>query len=441
MALRALAFDPCTNQSIGVYNQNQFSLFGRWSNKTLAGKTVVGPLLNGYDDVNVNTGLATISSIFTTPSGRQFTLLALGAGTGAIALSSYSYITGKYTYVGRQNIVIPGQGAPTMRGWKADDTDPNNIKIFFGCTQTAGNIIYGGLTIVNKLTNADFVQVGPTTLPFATGSDQKAVYFISQAGLVGSTNPIQAMNGFAIDTASKKVYIQNGTGAAWQWHVYDYTNTLNNVSQPVDSFTVASPGVVNRVAHGYLANEAILFNVTSGALPTGITANTVYYVISPTANDFRVSATPSGTPINFTAPGAPVSPIVRRAFGTSMDLTYYSTGTFNTGGTLLANNSIDFCNPTSGHLGNNGVPCVAFATTAALYLCPVSNITPAAASLPGLATSNILGNVGVYMTAPVITAVNFSDILDAFVMLTSAGLIWSILFESLSTNFNIVSFI
>lgn len=63
------------------------------------------------------------------------------------------------------------------------------------------------------------------------------------------------------------------------------------------TMTVASPCVVTHNAHGYAANTPVAFS-TTGALPTGLTANTVYYVLSPTTNSYNVSATPGGAVIN-----------------------------------------------------------------------------------------------------------------------------------------------
>ena len=63
--------------------------------------------------------------------------------------------------------------------------------------------------------------------------------------------------------------------------------------------TIASPAVFTANAHGLAANMPISFT-TTGALPTGLVAGTVYYVLSPTANTFNVSATAGGAAINTT---------------------------------------------------------------------------------------------------------------------------------------------
>lgn len=53
------------------------------------------------------------------------------------------------------------------------------------------------------------------------------------------------------------------------------------------TMTIADPGVVTYTAHGLTDGEAIVFT-TTGALPTGITAGTVYYARSATADTLHI---------------------------------------------------------------------------------------------------------------------------------------------------------
>jgi hypothetical protein len=63
--------------------------------------------------------------------------------------------------------------------------------------------------------------------------------------------------------------------------------------------TIASPAVFTKTAHGLTAGDKLIFS-TTGALPTGLTAGTTYYVISAglTSNDFEVSTTEGGSAVN-----------------------------------------------------------------------------------------------------------------------------------------------
>ena len=68
-------------------------------------------------------------------------------------------------------------------------------------------------------------------------------------------------------------------------------------ARAVVTLTVASPAVVNWAAHGLVVDTPISFS-TTGALPTGLVAGTVYYVRAPVANSFNLSATPGGAVVN-----------------------------------------------------------------------------------------------------------------------------------------------
>lgn len=72
-----------------------------------------------------------------------------------------------------------------------------------------------------------------------------------------------------------------------------------NIEKRTATMTIASPAVVTANFHGLAAGDAIYFT-TSGALPTGVTANTTYYVISTglAANTFQFSATSGGSAVN-----------------------------------------------------------------------------------------------------------------------------------------------
>ncbi len=63
--------------------------------------------------------------------------------------------------------------------------------------------------------------------------------------------------------------------------------------------TIASPAVITKSNHGLVAGDQIVFS-TTGALPTGLTKFSRYYVLSTglTANSFRVSTSSNGTAVN-----------------------------------------------------------------------------------------------------------------------------------------------
>lgn len=56
------------------------------------------------------------------------------------------------------------------------------------------------------------------------------------------------------------------------------------------TISIASPGVVTKTAHGLAAGQKVYFT-TTGALPTGLVANTLYFVIWSSANTFALAST------------------------------------------------------------------------------------------------------------------------------------------------------
>lgn len=93
-------------------------------------------------------------------------------------------------------------------------------------------------------------------------------------------------------------------------------NLLNPlVSTGTFTVTLASPGVFTLVSHGLVLDDTVYFT-TTGALPTGLTINTRYFVVSvPTADTFTVSATKGGSAINTSVSQSGVHTARRSAYG------------------------------------------------------------------------------------------------------------------------------
>lgn len=88
----------------------------------------------------------------------------------------------------------------------------------------------------------------------------------------------------------------------------------------VTSISNASPAVVAYTAHGFVAGDPVVFSTTD-TLPTGLTAGTVYYVLSAglTADAFSVSLTAGGDAINTTGAGAGTHSVTTRYSALSSD--------------------------------------------------------------------------------------------------------------------------
>jgi hypothetical protein len=106
-------------------------------------------------------------------------------------------------------------------------------------------------------------------------------------------------------SAGKFVYVEwtDGNAASGFYELLEceddtdaLTIALPYVSDTV-TITIAAPGVVTYTGHGLVAGTAIQLT-TTGALPTGLTADTTYYVKTVlSANTFTLSATVGGNAI------------------------------------------------------------------------------------------------------------------------------------------------
>lgn len=73
-------------------------------------------------------------------------------------------------------------------------------------------------------------------------------------------------------------------------------NPFASVLPRAATITIASPATVTAAGHGLTNGKRVQFT-TSGALPTGILANTTYFVINAATDTFNLSATQGGAAI------------------------------------------------------------------------------------------------------------------------------------------------
>ena len=95
--------------------------------------------------------------------------------------------------------------------------------------------------------------------------------------------------------------------------------TLFGIVAPVFgtiTVTIATPAVVSATSHGLQIGDQVYFT-TTGALPTGMAANTLYYVISAGfgANSFEISASRGGSAVNTSGSQSGVHTMVACPFG------------------------------------------------------------------------------------------------------------------------------
>lgn len=107
-----------------------------------------------------------------------------------------------------------------------------------------------------------------------------------------------AVTGMNDGTATHPASIVYYAGSLWFPTPGQEANASTNAPPSATvTITIASPGVVTWTAHGLAEGTPVTFN-TTGALPTGLAADTQYYVTNPTTNTFQVAATRLGAAIN-----------------------------------------------------------------------------------------------------------------------------------------------
>ncbi len=363
---------------VSVYDKTKTTIAGRVTQKTIMGRPTLGPPLTKFIDVFTDTLGTTIpGQMFLSPNGRLFVLLSAPA-TGVlnqIACYDFDLDTGETTYRGKIAFSIATQTTVGVRGFKVDDNDTSNIKVFLGVTSTV--TISAGTLMIWKVPLSDFVPVGFPTIYTALSSDVKGVYLLQASTELGGLNQQAAVAGISLPSSSAdasintKIFTHNGVAATHQYYIFDYaTAPVVDAPKTTTASTVAANPTFTMTAHGFLANDAVVItaNAPTGFTLTGVsTAQTIYYVRAAnlTANTFELSTTVGGVAINATSVAA--GTVFVRALGMSTNNFVVKTANLPAlVGTLLVTNSEDAVVP--GHTANAGFDCVFFCTTSTMYL-------------------------------------------------------------------------
>src|SRR3990167_1003190 len=94
-----------------------------------------------------------------------------------------------------------------------------------------------------------------------------------------------------VDKANIRSMLLNDTAA------FTGADTLRSAvdggSSATVTMTIATPGVVTWTSHGFSNGQALQI-ITTGALPTGLVAGDVYYVVNSTTHTFELEASVGG---------------------------------------------------------------------------------------------------------------------------------------------------
>lgn len=132
---------------------------------------------------------------------------------------------------------------------------------------------------------------------------------------------------------------------------------------PLSDVTVtsASPGVVTSPGYNPTNGDAVSFSFTTGgSIPTGLTAGTVYYVVSASSDTFSVSATKGGSAINTSSTGSNLTLhlLSQQQYGTKIPFKPGNSVVIlnTTGGSLVLQGAPDVNSGAPGAIGSYGNP-------------------------------------------------------------------------------------
>ncbi|NBU70294.1 MAG: hypothetical protein EBS53_02395 [Bacteroidetes bacterium] len=267
-----------------------------WNWVTLASNNLVGVGTNlkfyicqggAYSDVTPIRDTVTLTNPFSATNGSSvITVTDSGHGcvTGDFVTYSGSGITGLGGNI--TAAVLTGEFQVTVV-----DTNTYTITVSATATPTDVSGSPGGGTVVTQyqLNTGTAYQI--PLVGWGAGTWSSGTW-----GFGGSTaTSIQLWN--QMNFGQNLLYGPRGQGL-----YYWYADVgVNNIQSTI---SVAAPAVITMPIEFSIPDDTPISFVTTGALPTGLTVGTVYYVVNSSANTFNVSATLGGSPITTTVAGS-----------------------------------------------------------------------------------------------------------------------------------------
>lgn len=306
---QAFAFSGAHNLTAVLGDEIDFGLLGTATAKLVVGLNVVNQSTGSRgvsEDAHIV--LSSLTGALGTKTGIKFgrmngiapvysggTLIASdGADTVANGIDWSSYtITGDF--IKSANASIRGDGAATFKG--VTSSDPANPNTFTRADSSSLDLRSGAagsstFLAIGRTGQETFYGVAATSSEFFPGTVAGDAMLKSLGDFYlgkGTSVGIKISTGGATDVTGTATNNNAASGIVGEY-VATAGATNSNANATV-TMTIAVPAVVTWTAHGFSvgAFTTALKFTTTGALPTGVTSGTTYYLKAIDANTFNIA--------------------------------------------------------------------------------------------------------------------------------------------------------
>ncbi len=278
--------------------------------KTHAGSApfVISNTSGFYDELTSKTDDETITGTWTFPSTDP---TRAGIGSDVDTATNTAFVT--FGQLSRQAIAGAANASETVKGLVQLATPAQ------AAAGTSTGSSAARLTIPTSMSTATGAT-GTTVAVISQTDGTIAPAFIDPTGNYNFTGIVTGADTSGIIVPFGGFSAPTGwllcDGAAVSRATYAHLFSITNTSLGTVTMTIATPCVVSFTAHGMQIGDSIYFTTTN-SLPTGVSANTQYFIISAGfgVDSFEISASFGGAAINTSGSQSGVHTLHRTAFG------------------------------------------------------------------------------------------------------------------------------
>jgi hypothetical protein len=294
--------------------------------------------IGGWTQFSVNTYLGVCRSLWNWITLSNLSLVGVGTNLNfyICLVGSYNDITPIRSTVTLTNPFTATNGSSVITVTDNDHGCVTNDFVTFsgaGITGLGGNITAAVLTgefqVTVITTNTYTITVSATANATDVSGSPGGGTVITQYQVNTGTSSQIPLTGWGAGTWGSGTWGNGGTTATslQLWNqinfgedllygprgggIYYWDASVGSSSIQV-TISVASPGVVTLPISFSFPNGTAITFTTTGALPTGLSVGTIYYVVNASANTFEVSTTLGGSPITTSGAGSGIHQVSPR---------------------------------------------------------------------------------------------------------------------------------